>query len=87
MIVGAGAGGGEGTGTATACGTGVVSRANGVSAGLTEVVFLGVFSVVGVFFFFLALAGVSLLLVFFLLDFGFAVASGGSFGVAAGPAS
>ena len=87
MIVGAGAGGDEGTGAATACGTGVVSRDNGVSAGLTEVVFLGVFSGVGVFFFFLALAGVSLVLVFFLLDFGFAVASGVSFGVAAGPAS
>ena len=66
---------------ATACGTGVVSRANGVAAGLTEVVFLGVFSGVGVVFFFLALAGVSLGLVFFLLDFGFAVASGVSFGV------
>ena len=54
---------------------------------MTEVVFLGVFSGVGVFFFFLALAGVSLGLVFFLLDFGFAVASGVSFGVAVGLAS
>ena len=79
--MGAGAGGGEGAGTATACGTGDVSRVNGVSAGLTEVAFLGVFSGFGVFFFFLALAEVSLGLDFFFADFGFAVGSGVSFGV------
>jgi len=83
VIVGAGAGGDDGTGTTTARGTGVVSRADGVSAGVGEACF--VFA--DVRFFLFALAGVSLALDFFFADFGFAVGSGVSFGVAVGLAS